>query len=487
MRAEFALVQAGFDKMPALTPNTAIIVNAGGTALANTVGALALAGAFITSGAFNTTLVQQASISLTLPLTADTLVGRATADTLTNKTISGASNTISGIGNSALTNSSLTIGSTSIALGATVTAFSGVTLISPIFTTPSLGTPSSGSLVNCTNLPLTTGVTGNLPVTNLGSGTGAISTTFWCGDGTWKAIPGGGDALTSNPLSQFAATTSLQLKGVISDETGSGSLVFATSPTLVTPALGTPSSGVLTSCTGLPLTTGVTGSLPLANGGTGQTTKAAAFDGLSPMTTGGDIIYGGASGTATRLANGTVGQVLQSNGTTTAPSWVSLVGGGNAQTANPLSQFASTTSAQLAGVISDETGTGALVFSTSPSLVTPLLGTPNSGTLTNCTGLPVGSGISGFGTGIATFLATPTSANLAAALTDETGTGANVFANSPTLVTPALGTPSSGTLTNCTGLPNASVVGLGTAATRNVTISSSAPSGGSDGDLWFRF
>jgi len=56
------------------------------------------------------------------------------------------------------------------------------------------------------------------------------------------------------------------------------------------------------------------------------------------------------------------------------------------------------------------------------------------------------------GTNVATFLATPSSANLAAALTDETGTGAAVFANSPTLVTPSLGTPSSGTLTNCTGL-----------------------------------
>lgn len=61
-----------------------------------------------------------------------------------------------------------------------------------------------------------------------------------------------GDALVANPLSQFAATTSAQLAGVISDETGSGALVFATSPTLVTPALGTPSALVLTNATGLP-------------------------------------------------------------------------------------------------------------------------------------------------------------------------------------------------------------------------------------------
>lgn len=133
-------------------------------------------------------------------------------------------------------------------------------------------------------------------------------------------------------------------------------------------------------------------------------------------------------------------------------------GGGDALTTDPLSQFAATTSLQLKGVISDETGSGALVFATSPTLVTPLLGTPTSGTLTNCTGLPIATGVSGLGAGVATFLATPSSANLRGALTDETGTGAAVFADSPTLVTPALGTPSSGTLTNCTGLPTAGLV-----------------------------
>jgi hypothetical protein len=64
-----------------------------------------------------------------------------------------------------------------------------------------------------------------------------------------------------------------------------------------------------------------------------------------------------------------------------------------------------------------------------------------------------GTGITSFGSGVATFLGTPSSANLAAAVTDETGTGALVFATSPTLVTPILGTPTSGTLTNATGLP----------------------------------
>jgi hypothetical protein len=79
------------------------------------------------------------------------------------------------------------------------------------------------------------------------------------------------------------------------------------------------------------------------------------------------------------------------------------------------------------------------VFLTDATLTTPILGTPQSGTLTNCTGLPLTTGISGFGTGVATFLGTPSSANLRSAVTDETGTGALVFANTPTLVTPVLG------------------------------------------------
>jgi hypothetical protein len=78
--------------------------------------------------------------------------------------------------------------------------------------------------------------------------------------------------------------------------------------------------------------------------------------------------------------------------------------------------------------------TNALLF-TSAQLTAPVLGTPVSGTLTNCSGLPVSTGISGLGAGVATFLATPSSANLRTAVSDETGTGSLVFATSPTLAT----------------------------------------------------
>ena len=96
---------------------------------------------------------------------------------------------------------------------------------------------------------------------------------------------------------------------------------------------------------------------------------------------------------------------------------------------------------------------------TNATLVAPALGTPASGVLTNCTGLPIvagttgtltaargGTGITSLGAGVATFLGTPSSANLAAAVTGETGSGALVFATSPTLVTPVLGVASATSL-----------------------------------------
>jgi hypothetical protein len=124
----------------------------------------------------------------------------------------------------------------------------------------------------------------------------------------------------------------------------------------------------------------------------------------------------------------------------------------------------------LAGALTDETGSGSAVFATSPTLVTPALGTPSALVGTNITGTAAGltagnvttnANLTGAITSVgnATSLGSFSSANLAAAVTDETGTGALVFATSPTLVTPALGTPASGVVTNLTGTASINING----------------------------
>jgi hypothetical protein len=125
------------------------------------------------------------------------------------------------------------------------------------------------------------------------------------------------------------------------------------------------------------------------------------------------------------------------------------------------------------------TGTGSVVLNTSPTLITPALGTPSSATLTNASGLPIASGVSGLGTGVASFLATPTSSNLASAISDETGSGALVFGTSPSFTTPSLGAASA------TSIVVPTITG-GTGTTQNLTFKPTSGNGTTGADHIFQ-
>jgi hypothetical protein len=267
------------------------------------------------------------------------------------------------------------------------------TLTSPTLTTPALGVATADS-INGTSIPNT------------------------------KTL-----VVTTDKLNVLAETSSSELAGIISDETGTGALVFANTPTLVTPNIG--------AATGTSLV--LSGDLTV--NGTTTTINSTEITIDDKNLTLGSV--------ATPTDAGADGGGLTLKGATDKTfSWVDAT---DAWTSSEHLNLASGKDYYL---------NGTLVTAATQTLTNKTIDGA-SNTLT----VRIANDVSGLGTGVATFLATPTSANLASALTDEAGSGTVAFTTSPTFVTPTLGAATATTIAFGDALIGSNTSTAGTSAT----------------------
>lgn len=265
MRTEFSSIEDGFDLLPTLTANKAVVVNSAGTALVVTTGSLALAGNFTTTGAFAVVLAASAAVTLTLPAVDGTLATLAGTETFSNKTFgsnvalgtpaSGVATNLTGTAagltaGTVTTNANLGGPITSVGNTTSVAAQTGTgstfvmqaspTLNSPVLVTAALGTPASGNLSNCTALPASGITTGQLAVARGGTGVDASAAT------NGQLLIGNGTGFT---LASLTAGTNISITP------GAGSISIAATGSVdyaqvgTNTISGTPTSVVFTSLT----------------------------------------------------------------------------------------------------------------------------------------------------------------------------------------------------------------------------------------------